>query len=216
MSLGREAKLRNQQWVLITTGYTLFNQARHAPLLLTKAEKLCRLSVNPVFIFRELLIEIAQHKITRPGYSTFQKIISSSLASEQKRINLIFKDHLSAQDQNQLFNLLDREEHFYAITLLKHQPKNFKPTAIRQEIEKGLLSLTALDNENTSVTKEAVDDYIHHLVDTEISSQSKIIEKSANKIQFWYKRTRDENKVLAMIEDKETSGLVNSILSRRA
>ena len=82
--------------------------------------------------------------------------------------------------------------------------------------KKGLLSLTALDNENTSVTKEAVDDYIHHLVDTEISSQSKIIEKSANKIQFWYKRTRDENKVLTMIEDKETSGLVNSILSRRA
>ena len=135
LSLGREAKLRNQQWVLSTTGYTLFNQACHAPLLLTKAEKLCRLSVNPVFIFRELLIEIAQHKITRPGYSTFQKIISSALASEQKRINLIFKDHLSAQDQNQLFNLLDREEYFYAITLLKHQPRNFKPTAIRQEIE---------------------------------------------------------------------------------
>ena len=99
LSLGREAKLRNQQWVLSTTGYTLFNQPRHAPLLLTKAEKLCRLSVNPVFIFRELLIEIAQHKITRPGYSTFQKIISAALASEKKRINLIFKDHLSAQDQ---------------------------------------------------------------------------------------------------------------------
>jgi hypothetical protein len=31
--LGREAKLRNQQWVLSTTRYTLFNQALHFPLL---------------------------------------------------------------------------------------------------------------------------------------------------------------------------------------
>jgi hypothetical protein len=35
--LGREAKLRNQQWVLNTTGYTLFNQVLHFPLLLAKA-----------------------------------------------------------------------------------------------------------------------------------------------------------------------------------
>lgn len=53
------------------------------------------------------------------------------------------------------------------------------------------------------------------LVDTEITAQSKIIEKAAGKMQFWYKRTRDENKVLAMIEDKETSVLANIIMSRR-
>ena len=134
-SLGREAKLRNQQWVLSITGYTLYSQTHHAPLLLTKAEALCRLSVNPVFILRELLMEVAKNKITRPGYSTFQKIISSALMLEQKRINLIFKKHLSEQEKTQLFNLIDREEHFYAITLLKNQPKNFKPTAVRQEIE---------------------------------------------------------------------------------
>lgn len=134
-SLGREAKLRNQQWVLNITGYTLYSEPLHAPQLLTKAEALCRLSVNPVFIFRELLIEIAKNKITRPGYSTFQKIISSALMSEQKRINQIFKEHLSDKEKTQLFNLLDREDHFYAVTLLKNQPKNFKPTAIRQEIE---------------------------------------------------------------------------------
>lgn len=133
--LGREAKLRNQQWVLSTTGYTLFSQALHFPLLLAQAEKLCRVSVNPVFIFRELLIEVAKNKVTRPGYSTFQKIISAALVAEQKRIGLIFKEHLSAEDKTQLFNLLDQEEHFYAITLLKQQPKNFKPTAVRQEIE---------------------------------------------------------------------------------
>jgi TnpA family transposase len=91
--------------------------------------------VNPVFIFRELLIEAAKNNITRPGYTTFQKIISTALTAEQKRIGHIFKEHLSKEDKTRLFNLLEQEEHFYAITLLKQQPKNFKPTAIRQEIE---------------------------------------------------------------------------------
>jgi len=133
--LGRALKLSNQQWVLNMTGYTLFNQAHHGPLLLTRAEKFCRLSVNPVLIFRELLIEVAQNKITRPGYSTFQKIISTALVSEQKRISHIFKDNLSDQNKSKLLNLLDHNEYFYAITLLKQQPQNFKPTAIRQEIK---------------------------------------------------------------------------------
>jgi hypothetical protein len=100
--LGREAKLRNQQWVLSTTGYILFNQALHFPLLLDQAEKLSRVSVNPVFIFRELLIEAAKKKITRPGYTTFQKIISTALAAEQKRIGHIFKEHLSKEDKTRL------------------------------------------------------------------------------------------------------------------
>lgn len=133
-TLGRAAKLNNQQWVLRTTEYTLFSQEQHASILLKKAEKLCRLSVNPVFIFRELLAELTQKKITRPGYSTLQKLISSVLLSEQGRISQIFKDHLSVQERTQLFSLLDYKENFYAVTLLKQQPKNFKPTAIRQEI----------------------------------------------------------------------------------
>lgn len=134
-TIGRAAKLNNQQWVLRTTGYRLFSQTQHIPILLDKAEKLCRLSVNPVFIFRELLAELSQKKISRPGYSAFQKLISQALISEQERISQIFKNHLSIQEKAQLFNLLAHEENFYAITLLKQQPKNFKPAAIRQEIE---------------------------------------------------------------------------------
>jgi len=134
-SIGRASKLNNQQWVLRVTGYTLFNQAQHGSILLKKAEKLCRLSVNPVFIFQELVTEITQKKISRPAYSTLQKIISCALVSEQERFSQIFKDELSVVEKKQVFHLLDQEENFYAITLLKQQPKNFRPTAIRQEID---------------------------------------------------------------------------------
>jgi TnpA family transposase len=133
--LGHEAKLRSQQWVLNTTGFQLFNTAKHTPSLMEQAEQLCRLSVNPTFIFRELLLSVGKNKITRPGYSTFQKIISNALLAEQDRISHIVKTHLAEDDKAQLRELLKQEEHFYAVTLLKDQPKNFKPTAVRKEIE---------------------------------------------------------------------------------
>lgn len=134
-SIGREAKLKNQQWVLRMTEYKLFSQAQHTPMLMHKAVNLCRLSVNPLFIFKELLAELTQKKISLPGYSTCQKIISNALTGEQKRISHVFKEHLSTEERSKILNLLDQAENFYAITLLKQQPKNFKPTAIRQEIE---------------------------------------------------------------------------------
>ena len=134
-AIGRAAKLSNQQWVLRMTSYKLFNQNQHTSILLARAEKLCRLSINPAFIFRELLAELSQKKITRPGYSTFQKIISNALMSEQKRVSQIFKEHLLEFERTKLLGLLSQEENFYAVTLLKQQPRNFKPTAIRQEIE---------------------------------------------------------------------------------
>jgi hypothetical protein len=124
-TIGREAKRKNQQWVLRITGHTLFDQKKHGQILLNKAEKLCRLSVNPVFIFQELLTELTQKKVTRPEYSTLQKIISCALVSEQKRISQIFKEHLSTLERSQLLSLFNQEENFYAITLLKQQPKNF-------------------------------------------------------------------------------------------
>lgn len=62
-SIGRAAKLNNQQWVLCMTGYKLFSQTQHNPTLISKAEKLCTLSVNPVFIFQELLAEVTQKRI---------------------------------------------------------------------------------------------------------------------------------------------------------
>ena len=87
-----------------------------------------------LFIFQELLTEITRQKITRPGYSTLQKIISSALIAQQEHISQIFKEQLLSSEREELLNLLNHKESFYAVTSLKKQPKNFKPTAIRQEI----------------------------------------------------------------------------------
>lgn len=72
----------------------------------------------------------------------------------------------------------------------------------------GKLGLTARKNHpNESISKESTVHYIKCLVKEE---------KCANHIQFWYRRTRDENKALVMLEKSSGSVLKASILKRRA
>jgi TnpA family transposase len=134
-TIGTEASYLNRQRILDLLGYQLFRKKKHGEPLFAKACELCRLSIDPVFIFRELLDFIFNKKITLPGYTTLQDIISNALSSFQKGINQIVKKQLKRADKQRLLNLLRRQEGLYAVTLLKKQPKNFKPTAIYREIE---------------------------------------------------------------------------------
>lgn len=81
--------------------------------------------------------------------------------------------------------------------------------------KKGVLNLTVHNDKDTSITKEAVVDYVQVLINAEIVKQEKK-ERAIRQIQFWYRRTRDENKALSLIENKEASLLAKSIMSRRA
>lgn len=134
-SLGREAKRLSQLAILKFMGYRIYDPAADGAILLNKACELCSISVDPIFIFRELIAVLAHQKITLPGYTTVQEqIISKALKSEQQRIAVIFKKHLSKTDRAKIFTLFEQSDQFYAITALKKDPKNFKLTAIRKEV----------------------------------------------------------------------------------
>lgn len=77
----------------------------------------------------------------------------------------------------------------------------------------GMLGLSAR-NDNTAppATRMAVKHVINSLIEREILKHKN---QAASKIQFWYKRTRDENKALSMIENREESLLANKIRQRR-
>ena len=135
ISINREGRRQNQQRILNLLGYQAFSKQKHEELLLNKARKLTSLSTDPVFIFRELLDFIYNNKITLPGYTTFQDIISNTLSLEQQRIEQILKKQLQPEEKQLFLNLLQRQEGLYAVTLLKKQPKNFKPKAISQEVD---------------------------------------------------------------------------------
>ena len=96
-------------------------------------------------------------------------------------------------------------------TMIVYKDAKSKPKFER----KGMLSLTTFNDDHTFITKEAVVSYIHQLVDEQIAIQHKKIESIATKIQFWYRRTRDENKTLALIDNRDDSLLAKSIMNRR-
>lgn len=133
--VGRNAHNQNRQWVLEMTGYELYKSEKHFHLLHDRALELCRLSSDPIILFRELLVFLDRNKISLPSYTTLQeRIISTALSTEQQRIAKLLNKYLSASNREMLISLIDQPESgFYAVTCLKQQPKNFTATAIRRE-----------------------------------------------------------------------------------
>ncbi|MDP2193937.1 MAG: Tn3 family transposase [Alphaproteobacteria bacterium] len=134
-TLGREAKSLNQSTVLKEFGFVCFDNQKHIPLLLEKAQTLSRISNDPIFLFRGLFDFLKDSKITIPGYTTFQEqIISVALRRENERIYSCLSSNMSHIERESLLALLEESDQFYAITCLKKNPKNFRLNAIKIEV----------------------------------------------------------------------------------
>ena len=135
-TLGRAARYLNQKYILENTGFTVFNRKIHITILLAKASDLSRTSNDPLFLFRGLFDYLNLNKITIPGYSTFQEhLISVVIAHENNRLYGVIKSEMTFSERESILTLLEEGDSFYTITCLKQQPKNFKLTAIRKEVE---------------------------------------------------------------------------------
>jgi len=133
--VSRTQRYRNQQAILQFMKMTLFNPADHIPLLLEKSQSLCRISNDPLFLFRGLFDFLKNNKITIPGYTTFQeKIISRALIHESERLYSAISSDMQPKERALLLSLLDGSEPFYAITCLKKHPKNFRLRAVKKEV----------------------------------------------------------------------------------
>ena len=135
-TLERKAKRLNQGIILKQNGFSIFDAKVHIPLLLEKAHSLCRISNDPLFLFRGLFDDLKTNKIIIPGYTTFQEhIISVALHRQNKRLYSGLSLNMSLLERESLLTLLDAYDNSYAITCLKQHPRNFKLTAIRAEFD---------------------------------------------------------------------------------
>jgi len=183
-SISREIKRKNQKRILNFLGYKYFRKTKHEDFLLAKARELSRVSVCPVFIFRELIEFVYKGKMTVPGYTTLQDIISKALSFEQQRIKRILKKQLSPEEEKELLQLIQSKDSFYAVTSLKKMPKNFKPTAIYNEINhyqnysylyqvaKRILPALKISNNSIIYFAELVDHYTARGLDRQNKDQT--------------------------------------------
>lgn len=81
----RAESLAQRQAILHLFGYRLWSAQDH-PSLAAKAQQLVRRDVTPAFVVAELVAWLHQQRIVRPGYTTFQSIISAALGEERQRL----------------------------------------------------------------------------------------------------------------------------------
>ena len=94
------------------------------------------MSAKPVYIFRELLHHLDEHRIVAPSYSFLQELVSKALTAEQHRVTTIVRRALTVADTEALEHLLE-EGYLYALTQLKREPKDFSAGAMKHERQRG-------------------------------------------------------------------------------
>jgi Domain of unknown function (DUF4158) len=98
--------------------------------------QIIRRDISPQFIVMELLRFLRAKKIIRPGYTTFQDIISNILSSKRKRLSTILHEALTQTDQFALQALLKDEGTLSGLAELKQDAKDFKARMMAAEREK--------------------------------------------------------------------------------
>jgi len=108
---------------------------KHAKVL-AKSHSLSR------FILEGLLSYCQQHNIIRPAYSWFQEIVSIALQEERSRLVSKLYSDADKPLRNELDLLLDNDELFYNLTLIKKDQKNFSTTEIKNTVAKQQLIIS--------------------------------------------------------------------------
>lgn len=116
-------------------GYRLWT-SDFLPQLTHQIESIVRRDVSPGFVAAELLIWFNDHKIIRPGYTTFQERISETLSAERRRLSGLHAETLDGETKATLAQLLVRDDTLSQLAALKQDAKNFGWRQMAHEREK--------------------------------------------------------------------------------
>jgi len=102
-----------------------------------KVRQVVRLSSHPVYLFREAMAYLKERRLIAPGYTVLRDMISQALTFEEDRLIKLSQTHLDTETVTALQTLLKNPDHLYEITHLKREPKDFTPSQINAETERG-------------------------------------------------------------------------------
>jgi TnpA family transposase len=133
--LSKNLHYRNRCEVMNRVGLKDADATFHDKLA-NEAKELAKRHVLSRFIMEGLLSYCQQLNVIRPAYSSLQDRVSTALLEERKRlVNKLYTDADKAL-RSQLDKLLENDELFYNLTLLKKDQKNFSTTEIKKSAAK--------------------------------------------------------------------------------
>lgn len=135
-AVNKRTHLRQRRLILDLCRYRVCGVEQRQQLA-SKARQVARISSRPIYVLRELLAYLAEHRIVLPGYSLLQDTVGQALTQEQERLITLVRTHLTEAERTSLKHLLADVQGLYEITLLKREPKDFRLGEIKREIERG-------------------------------------------------------------------------------
>jgi len=131
----RPTRIEQQRIILQLFNYRLCDNDAKVELE-SKAQRVAMLSIQPVYIFREMIQHLTQQRVVMPSYRFLQEMIGRVVASERARITKLLSKAVIPEVESQLNMLLQAEEGVYRISLFKHEPKDFSYKELRGEVER--------------------------------------------------------------------------------
>jgi hypothetical protein len=101
------------------------------------AMRVACISSRPVYVLRELVDLLRQRRIVLPGYTFLQEVVRRALAFERRRLGNALGGLIGTEDTAALEQLLQDHDGLYAITAIKHQPRDFSHKQLLSEVERG-------------------------------------------------------------------------------
>jgi TnpA family transposase len=132
-ALSKPTRLEQQQIILKLFGYRLCDGTAKAELE-QKGQRVAMLSTQPIYILREALQYLTHQRIVAPGYTYLQDLVSRVVTGERRRITHLLTHAMTPTVEKQLEAMLQADEGMYRISLLKHEPKDFSYSELRQEV----------------------------------------------------------------------------------
>lgn len=133
--LSKPTLLLQRRTVLDITGYGFCDESARRDLE-HKAQRVAKLSNQPLYIFRECLQYLAQCKLVAPGYRFLQEMIGRVVAAERKRITGLLAQALDPATCLILDEFLQSDERLRRLTVLKQEPRDFTYQQLRREVER--------------------------------------------------------------------------------
>ena len=168
IAVSKMTRRRHIDAILKLFRYRLCGHTERAALE-AHAIQAARLSSHPVYVLRQLIDHLRQQRIVLPGYSFLQDVVSRALTFERRRIAEVLRTHIETDQQIALDRLLTDHTGLYAITAIRHEPRDFSHKQLLAEISRGeqirpLISLAEYVVNQAELTRECVR-YYASLVD---------------------------------------------------
>jgi hypothetical protein len=136
LHITKVTRLKQQRVILQLFHYRLCT-AEHRQALSAKACQTAKVSSKPIYVFRALMHYLEEQRLVMPGDSWMQDTIGQALTHEQERLATLVSMYLSQADADKLTQLLEDAPGLAAMTQLKREPKDFRASEIKREIQRG-------------------------------------------------------------------------------